>query len=271
MLDENIFFDGQKLKSKRLSLKMSQSDLAQDITTQATISLMENTSRVPKNAILLKILSRLNLDIDDLDSKNLYEQKIQKLFIKLNRNEDIYDLTLYEIDEIRSNQGTGIYQYIMDSLCYFYAKNADYFRVVENLELVVKDSQFISMNQLNQYTIYQYLALSESRLGFTTSATHYFDHMIANEPNINVIDDEQFRCILKVRSNYIEFLISNNEYQLGKHYIEETLSLCKPRFTIYLVPTFYRQLAKINENKGESDLFRKYMSCADKIDIFLNT
>lgn len=69
MLDENIFFDGQKLKSKRLSLKTSQSDLAQDITTQTTISLIENTNRVPKIAILLKILSRLNLDIDDLDSK----------------------------------------------------------------------------------------------------------------------------------------------------------------------------------------------------------
>lgn len=125
------------------------------------------------------------------------------------------------------------------------------------------------VNQFNKYVVYQYLALSKKCLGFVQVATDYFYQMTTNEPNIDNISDKQFRCILKGRSNYIEFLISNSNYQLSELYIKETLLLCKQRFTIYLVPHFYRQLAIIQKKQGKNDLFLKYIFLADEIDIIL--
>ncbi len=90
MLDKNILLDGKKLKSRRISLNMSQSELARDTTTQATISLMENTNRVPNIAILLEILKRLNINLASLSpTKRDYEQDLQDLFIKPVHNLDI--------------------------------------------------------------------------------------------------------------------------------------------------------------------------------------
>lgn len=121
MLDKNILFDGQKLKSRRISLKMSQSELAQDITTQATISLMENKNRAPNIVVLSAILTRLNLDIATLSLKTAHEHEIQELLIKLVSSEDIYNPSLYqaEKDKIKINQITDVYNYLMVGLDYF--------------------------------------------------------------------------------------------------------------------------------------------------------
>ncbi|MDI6668157.1 helix-turn-helix transcriptional regulator [Leuconostoc falkenbergense] len=272
MLNKNLMLDGQILKSRRLSLKMSQSELAQNITTQATISLMENTNRVPNIAILLEILNRLNLNLASISATKMnYEEEIQGLFIKLISNEDVYNLATYQAEKakLKNNQMTDVYKYLMSGLDYFYAKKADYSKASRMLESVVTDSEFINMNTLNKYVIYQYLALSKGRQGFVQVATNYFNQMMANEPNIDVIDDKQFKCILKIRNKYIEFLILNSKFQLSEHYIKETIYLCKERFTTYLVPNFYRQLARVEKIKGKNDLFLKYMFCADKIDSLL--
>ncbi|WP_100665058.1 helix-turn-helix domain-containing protein [Leuconostoc citreum] len=97
MLDKNILLDGEKLKSRRISLNMSQSELAREITTQATISLMENTNRVPNIAILLQILNRLNINLaSPSPTKRDYEQDLQELFIKVVSNDDGADVKIMD-------------------------------------------------------------------------------------------------------------------------------------------------------------------------------
>lgn len=271
MQDKSIFLDGKKIKDRRILLKMSQSDLAKNITTQATISLMENQNRVPNIIILLKILSRLNLGFTDIGSNNSDEQEIEALFTRHLIHGEIKNPVSFQFEQqkIKSGNKTDFYEHIIRALDHFYDKDPDYYKALENLKLAAQEPQFKSISKLNQYVIYQYLALCQNGLGCVKAARNYFDEMLANEPNTSVISDEQCRCILKVRSNYIDFLVENGEYQLSEYYIKESLVLCKHRYTIYLVSNFYRQWANIQKNTGKNDLFLKYMFRADNVDTFL--
>lgn len=268
MSDKNILLDGKIIKRRRLSLKMSQSELAKDITTQATISQIENANRVPNIAILLEILARLNLDFDILKQQTSSPRELELFFTKILSNEDKNTIAVYLLESIkqRDNIVTGVYKHVLNALDYFYAKDSDYLKACQNLELAITDTNFRNISSLSKYVVYQYLALSEYHIGFCQLAKNYFNQMIRYEPKIDSLDDIQFRCILQVRKNYIDFLIENSEYQLSEYYLQESISWCKSRFTVYKVSDFYRQLAHVHNQQNKSEYFLKYMNNAAQID-----
>ncbi|MDO1604983.1 helix-turn-helix domain-containing protein [Lactobacillus sp. YT155] len=55
---------GKTIKARRKSLGLSQSELADEICTQATISLIEKKDKVPSMAILISICDRLEINVD---------------------------------------------------------------------------------------------------------------------------------------------------------------------------------------------------------------
>ena len=57
---------GEEVKSKRLNRGLTQSQLAEDICTQATISNLENGASVPTISILLKLAERLNIEFSNI-------------------------------------------------------------------------------------------------------------------------------------------------------------------------------------------------------------
>lgn len=65
---KNENFDGKAIRAARKKMHLSQVELAEGITTQATISLVENQNRVPNADVLLAILDRLNLDMSQFVS-----------------------------------------------------------------------------------------------------------------------------------------------------------------------------------------------------------
>ncbi|MGK4109319.1 helix-turn-helix domain-containing protein [Enterococcus cecorum] len=58
--------DGEKIKQARKRKKMSQKDLAEGITTQATISLLERNNIEPSGTVLGLILNKLDLQLNDV-------------------------------------------------------------------------------------------------------------------------------------------------------------------------------------------------------------
>lgn len=71
-------------------MHLSQVELAEGITTQATISLVENQNRVPNADVLLAILDRLNLDMSQFVSGDFLTNKAKELLsqVVLNMNTD---------------------------------------------------------------------------------------------------------------------------------------------------------------------------------------
>ncbi|QBO35642.1 XRE family transcriptional regulator [Periweissella cryptocerci] len=66
--------NGHTIKDRRRALGISQTDLAQGICTQATISLVENKNRIPKVATLKQIAGRLDLEMNELVAEYHPEQ-----------------------------------------------------------------------------------------------------------------------------------------------------------------------------------------------------
>jgi len=80
---KNDSFDGKAIRAARKKMHLSQVELAEGITTQATISLVENQNRVPKADVLLAILDRLNLDMSEFVSGDFLTQKAKELLGKV--------------------------------------------------------------------------------------------------------------------------------------------------------------------------------------------
>ena len=81
--NRNDSFDGKAIRAARKKMHLSQVELAEGITTQATISLVENQNRVPNADVLLAILDRLNLDISEFVSGDFLTQKAKELLGKV--------------------------------------------------------------------------------------------------------------------------------------------------------------------------------------------
>ncbi|MEF3049146.1 helix-turn-helix domain-containing protein, partial [Pseudotabrizicola sp. L79] len=76
---KNENFDGKAIRAARKKMHLSQVELAEGITTQATISLVENQNRVPNADVLLAILDRLNLDMSQFVSGDFLTNKAKEL------------------------------------------------------------------------------------------------------------------------------------------------------------------------------------------------
>lgn len=72
-------FLGSRLKYFRSRMGFSQSQLAQNICTQATISLIENRDKIPSLKIMLAICDRLNIEIQDLLVGSVADQQKAQL------------------------------------------------------------------------------------------------------------------------------------------------------------------------------------------------
>ncbi|MEG1045213.1 helix-turn-helix transcriptional regulator [Carnobacterium sp.] len=72
---------GDKIKENRLNKGLTQSELAEGICTQASISNLENNTSTPTLMILLTIGKRLNMDFSELsDYANEYDNKNTNIF-----------------------------------------------------------------------------------------------------------------------------------------------------------------------------------------------
>ena len=81
-------FDGKAIRTARKKMRLSQVELAEGITTQATISLVENQNRVPNADVLLAILDRLNLEISEFVSGDFLTQKAKEFWLKAFSNSE---------------------------------------------------------------------------------------------------------------------------------------------------------------------------------------
>ncbi|WP_010053561.1 helix-turn-helix domain-containing protein [Carnobacterium maltaromaticum] len=97
---------GEIIKEKRLAKGLKQSELAEGICTQATVSNLENKSRMPTMSILLAIANRLNIEFSELSGYALTSVNSQtsRIFNKVKQlcaayqHEVAYTLLKNEID-----------------------------------------------------------------------------------------------------------------------------------------------------------------------------
>lgn len=96
---------GEIIKEKRLLQGLTQSELADDICTQAAISNLENKGSLPTTSILLKVTDRLNIELNEiyeysLSNQNGYNRILKKIrtLCSTQRHKEANDLLISTID-----------------------------------------------------------------------------------------------------------------------------------------------------------------------------
>ncbi|QFR70031.1 helix-turn-helix domain-containing protein [Companilactobacillus paralimentarius] len=74
-------FLGSVIYDKRRSLNLTQSDLANGLCNQNTISKMEKHNMTPQMDVLIKICQRLDLSLNDVFSEFSSDSKPEQTFI----------------------------------------------------------------------------------------------------------------------------------------------------------------------------------------------
>lgn len=111
---------GKEIKSKRLKHGLTQSQLAENICTQATISNLENGASIPTISILLKLAERLNIEFSNIydytldNENNPIFKEVRELCSKVKHKEALELLeTRIKLDELETIYDRKLYYYFM--------------------------------------------------------------------------------------------------------------------------------------------------------------
>lgn len=142
---------GREIKKKRLEMGLTQSELSENICTQATVSNLENGVSEPTLSILLKLADKLDIEFSD----------IMGYSIDIERN---YDKLFNEVRELCSR-----------------ALHRDAH------ELLTSTIDFDKLDTINEAKLYFYFMGITSLTGLNqpTDAIYYFNQVLASESELS--------------------------------------------------------------------------------------
>lgn len=231
---------GYKLKQKRLEKGMNQSDLAQDICTQAMISKIEKGSVTPTGKLLKKLSQKLNVTTAyfyNEESNTAHFKRLEQL-IRRELHQTNYDIIANimksnqtDIDSCNERYFKDFFQWIDGLLNHFVHNNSR--TAINSLKELLENREDDKLN----LEILNSLANIHGELGELKKADSYFEHAFKISKSINsskektkllynyatnLIDLERLDVSLEIILNTIDELINNQSmYMLGYCYYQK--------------------------------------------------
>lgn len=247
MVKKRQEFDGSIIKKARIEANMSQQELAEGITTQSTISLIESQNRLPNANILHAIADRLDLDVEEFitgDDVVRKAKEIFNLFVEYRNDEAIEQFERYQEDLssylpirqlfnlLKANQ--TFYKDDYDSALYF-------------------ANQATNMSLTNFSVYYQYLAyhLIGSiwyKKDNVEKASKYYQQTVNIEGILDEAQLRQAKSIFAVRNEYVDYLVHMGRGFEAKTIILDTLKQLRGNANLIRISNLYLQLIKIDTN-----------------------
>jgi len=249
-------FDGKAIRAARKKMRLSQVELAEGITTQATISLVENQNRVPNADVLLAILDRLNLEISEFVSGDFLTQKAKELLGKVvlqMKHDALAEFAEFE-KALSQNAPTMQAYYILKATDACYNKK-DFSKVIDYASLAV-DKKTPSLGDFYSFYAYRQMGTNYYLQGDIESAKEKFDLAFELEPDLLTANELEFHGALQGRQYYAEFLIAQNELDKAAQLLEEGLLVLRKRVDLFWVPDLSELLANVEKKRG-NDLSAK--------------
>lgn len=247
---KNDSFDGKAIRAARKKMHLSQVELAEGITTQATISLVENQNRVPNADVLLAILDRLNLDMSEFVSGDFLTQKAKELLGKVvlqMKHEALREFEEFE-KALSQNAPTLQAYYILKAEEASY-KGEDFAKVIQYTDLAV-DKKTPSLGDFYVFYAYRQMATNYFLQGDIKAATEKFLLAAELEPDLLTANELEFHVVLKARQRYVEFLIERGDLDFAAELLQEALQVLRKRVDLFWVPDLSELLAKVEEKRG---------------------
>lgn len=241
--------NGSKIKETRKKLGLSQSDLAKGITTQGTISSLERNSTSPGSTILVKLLNRLGLELNDImiDDVILENSQILNHADKLSMNykhKEVLEL-LNKVKEPEAKEQLLHYQFLKTDAQMWVSK--DY------------DDAIFGFNQLllfsnGDFDIYPILATCELGVAYSekddiTKSNFYFQQTM---DLFNKFDENKniFWSLLII-DNLSMYLSNNKKNKECLNLLNKGLSLAENNSRANFVDSFYYMYGEILDKMGK--------------------
>ncbi|GKQ42871.1 transcriptional regulator [Companilactobacillus sp. RD055328] len=241
---------GERIKARRKLIGLSQSELADEICTQATISLIEKKNKVPSMEILISICDRLELSIDSviIEDSNLVSGILKNAEKNLHAS-DLNELkeNIDKIDEKKlvNNQELRQYYYFKAYLELKLNKNYD-------KAIFIYTRAFNATSRVNDiYDVLINLFISEAYLAKDAleEAQIYADQaeMIIQSNNFEKNGFSINRVLIFKNISEIFIKLGNNKKALS--YAKQGIVESNKRESYFLLDNFYITLAQLENDK----------------------
>ena len=243
---------GRVIKDARLQLGLSQQELAEGITTQATISLIENQNQMPKIPILISISQRLSISIDQIIKNNN----------EMNSN-------LEEIENYSLNGNIRIAENLFNNIKSKKISDNNqrrywlYLNALINLNNQRFDDVLFFVEQIGRYHIAdRYLIMCKAIAGVVwvhkndlLKAEQYFIEAVNSISNFDDVDNLQFYEKIYVFEKYAEYLIEKEDLNLADQIIKKAMKFLRNENQTYRLSNFYllqsKRMIKLKYNPIE--------------------
>ncbi|AOA00573.1 MULTISPECIES: helix-turn-helix domain-containing protein [Carnobacterium] len=262
---------GDKVKKLRIEKKLTQSQLAEGICTQVTISKIENHNNIPTMNILSKICDRLGAEINDVcivegDSNTNYNlfKKVDTLCNQL-QHKEAYDLLVSSIneDELDNIHDKKLYYYYVGitRLIGFneFEEALHYF----NLELILERSSnldFVDVLVTNS------IGIAYDSKNDIKKAKVYFDKSIDDIQELNKVEADNFTKLLKIYYNAAKFYSKIEIYDKAISLSDIGIDLLQKDKSYYMLDFLYYEkgfnLLKKGNKKEAEEFYFLAMACA---------
>ncbi|WP_010623893.1 helix-turn-helix domain-containing protein [Companilactobacillus versmoldensis] len=244
---------GEKIRHYRKLRGISQSELADGICTQATVSLIEKKDKIPSMKILVRICERLGITMNLVivnDDSQIYSiiSEIKKLFYQ-----DDYDGIVAKLDKLKdininNKQEIKLIHFFSGLVEYEVEKNYDKaifdFNRAMNVNIVSVDMYDIL---INIYTAKAYV-----NKGSDDEAKVYYDQSKdLIKSSVEKINDENYRDSILIYANMSELALELGDNESVIEYANEGIYIARKEQSLFKLDSMYNYMAEAGTKDGQ--------------------
>lgn len=244
---------GEKIRHYRKLRGISQSELADGICTQATVSLIEKKDKIPSMEILVRICERLGITMNLVivnDDSQIYSiiSEIKKLFYQ-----DDYDGIVAKLDKLKdininNKQEIKLIHFFSGLVEYEVEKNYDKaifdFNRAMNVNIVSVDMYDIL---INIYTAKAYV-----NKGSDDEAKVYYDQSKdLIKSSVEKINDENYRDSILIYANMSELALELGDNESVIEYANEGIYIARKEQSLFKLDSMYNYMAEAGTKDGQ--------------------
>lgn len=240
----------------RKSKNFSQSELAEGICTQATLSRFENNNQVPNLKILIKLCERLDLSLGDLFPKVgvRYSETIEKMnraeFLLITSEYDQAQAILETINPEQVDQDNLLirYHYLKGFIMVY--QNSPIIDTVFQLDRIIL-SEESQENHIYRLLAYTGMGVIYSREEDMKKAEFYFSKVLEDIYSFPTKELEDTWRVLHIVFRCGVFYADINEVEISNALLNYAISICSDNHVTYYLARAALQLAKNAMNSQE--------------------
>ncbi|WP_054654924.1 helix-turn-helix domain-containing protein [Lentilactobacillus kisonensis] len=244
---------GSKIRKSRKQKGISQVQLAEDICTQATISMIETQNSCTSFEILCKVCDRLGLNVTDVTTNPEYGDKLFSLIDEDMRNHEYRKASKHikqiSFDKLTSKASRGRYSCYLGYINLYIDNDVN--------EAIYNFHVMLTRYSADDYTFYQAwanlgLGLAYQKLGKRTRSEEFIDVSTQILTKLKSDEKHDFLAIVDLYVKIIDLYIDLKDYQRSIELIMDVSGKLTKANLIYKLDVLAEQESKCYYAEGKN-------------------